>query len=169
MPLHKLLTQCWKKGSVPQDIKDAKIITLFKNKGDRHHCNNYRGTCLLNIVGKLFARIVLRRLVALAERIYPESQCGFRSQRSTVDMIFSVRQLQEKYREQNQPLYLTFIDLTKAFDLLSRDGLFRMLPLIGCPPKLLSIVKSFHDGMRSTVQFDGDISNDFEVKGGVKH
>ena len=43
-----------------------------------------------------------------------------------------------------------------------------MLPLIGCPPKLLSIVKSFHDGMRSTVQFDGDFSNDFEVKSGVK-
>ena len=101
VPLHKLLTQCWNKGSVPQDLKDANIITLFKNKGDRHDCNNYRGISLLSIVGKLFARTVLHRLVALAERIYPESQCGFRSQRSTVDMIFSVRQLQEKCREQN--------------------------------------------------------------------
>ena len=82
-------------------------------------------------------------------------------------MIFSVRHLQEKCREQNQPLYLAFIDLTKALDLVSRDGLFRMLPLIGCPPKLLSIVKSFHDGMRSTAQFDADIPNDF-VKSGVK-
>ena len=82
-------------------------------------------------------------------------------------MIFSVCHLQEKCREQNQPLYLAFIDLTKALDLVSRDGLFRMLPLIGCPPKLLSIVKSFHDGMRSTVQFDADIPNDF-VKSGVK-
>jgi len=168
VPLHKLLTQCWNKGSVPQDLKDANIITLLKNKGDRHDCNNYRGISLLSIVGKLFARTVLHRLVALAERIYPESQCGFRSQRSTVDMIFSVRQLQEKCREQIQPLYLAFIDLTKAFDLVSRDGLFRMLPFIGCPPKLLSIVKSFHDGMRSTVQFDGDFSNDFDVKSGVK-
>ena len=83
-------------------------------------------------------------------------------------MIFSVRQLQEKCREQNQPLYLAFIDVTKAFDLVSRDGLFRMLPFIGCPPKLLSIEESFHDGMRSTVQFDGDFSNNFHVKSGVK-
>ena len=67
-PLHKLLTQCWRKGS---DMKDANIITLFKNKGDRHDCNNYRGISLLSIVGKLFARIVLHTLVALAERIYP--------------------------------------------------------------------------------------------------
>ena len=73
VPLHKFLTQCWRKGSVPQDMKDANIITLFKNMGDRHDCNNYRGISLLSIVGKLFARIVLHRLVALAERIYPES------------------------------------------------------------------------------------------------
>ena len=28
VPLHKLLTQCWKEGSVPQDIRDANIVTL---------------------------------------------------------------------------------------------------------------------------------------------
>ncbi len=91
-----------------------------------------------------------------------------RSQSSTIEMVFSVRQLQEKCREQNQPLHLVDIDLTKAFDLVSRDSLFyRTLPLIGCPPKLLSTVKSFHDVM-STVQFDGDLSDEFGVKSGVK-
>ena len=35
------------------------------------------------------------------------------------------------------PLYIDFIDLTKAFDLVSRDGLFKVLPKIGCPPKLI--------------------------------
>ena len=83
-------------------------------------------------------------------------------------MIFSLRQLQEKCREQNQPLYLAFIDLTKAFDLVSRDGLFKMLPIIGCPPKLLSLIRSFHEGMLSTVQFVGDISKAFGIKSGVK-
>ena len=43
-------------------------------------------------------------------------------------MVFSLRRLLEKCREQNQPLYLAFIDLTKAFDLVSRDSLFKMLP-----------------------------------------
>ena len=40
VPLHKLITQCWKKGSVPQDMKEANVIALFKNKGDRHDCKN---------------------------------------------------------------------------------------------------------------------------------
>ena len=100
-------------------MKDANIVTLYKNKGDRSDCNNYRGISLLSIVGKVFARVTLNRLQNLALRVYPESQCGFRVRRSTVDTIFSLRQLQEKCREQHQPLFLAFVDLTKAFDLVS--------------------------------------------------
>ncbi len=132
--LHELLLQCWEEGTVPQDMRDANIITLYKNKGDRSDCNNYRGISLLSIVGKAFAHVVLNRLQVLAERVYPEAQCGFRSQRSTIDMIFLLRQLQEKCREQRQPLYITFINLTKAFNLVSRKGLFTLLHRIGCPP-----------------------------------
>ena len=90
--LHELLSLCWREGEVPQDMRDAKIVTLFKNKGDRSDCNNYRGISLLSVVGKVFARVVVARLQILAECMYPESQCAFRSGISTVDMIFSVRQ-----------------------------------------------------------------------------
>ena len=168
VPLHKLLTQFWKEGSVPQDIRDVNSIILYKNKGDHSDCNNYCSISLLSIIGKLFAHIILHRLQILADRIYPDSQCGFCSKRSTVDMLFSLHWLQEKCREQNQPLYVTFIDLTKAFNLVSRDGLFKMLPLIGCPPKLLSIVRSFYISVMNTVQFDGDMSAKFKFKSGVK-
>ena len=92
-PLHEVLCQCWKEGAVPQDMRDSKIITLYKNKGERNDCNNYRGISLLSIVGKVFDRDILIRLQKQAERIYPESQCGFRADLSTIDMVFSLRQL----------------------------------------------------------------------------
>jgi exonuclease III len=167
-PLYELLLQCWRENSVPQDMRDAKIITLYKNKGERSDCNNYRGISLLCIVGKVFARVILTRLQTLAENIYPESQCGFRSNRSTIDMIFSLKILQEKCREQQRPLYIAFIDLTKAFDLVSRDGLFKLLPKIGCPPKLTLLAESFHSNMKGTIQYDGSMSSSFEIKSGVK-
>ena len=87
-------------------MRDVSIVTLYKNKDDRGDCNNYHGISLLNIVGKLFAKVVLMKLRVLAERIYPEFQCGFKAKRATIDMTFSLRQLQEKYREQESHFML---------------------------------------------------------------
>ena len=166
--LLELLRLCWREGSVPKDMRDAKKVTLYKNKGNRSDCNSYRGISLLSIVGKVFAKVALARLQVLAARVYPESQCGFRAGRSTINMIFSVRQLQEKCREQNKPLYLAFIDLTKAFDLVSRSGLFHILKKVSCPPRLLAIVESFHTDMQSTVCYNGATSEPFPISSGVK-
>ena len=76
-PLHEILCQCWREGAVPQDMKDANIVTLYKNKGERSNCNNYRGISLLSIVGKVYAWVLLICQQKVAEHIYPESQCGF--------------------------------------------------------------------------------------------
>ena len=63
---------------------------------------------------------------------------------------------------------MAFIDLTKAFDLVSRSGLFRRLEKIGCPPKLRNLVISFHSGMKGRVSFDGSGSELFSILSGVK-
>ena len=83
-------------------------------------------------------------------------------------MVFCLHQLQEKCREQQMPLYIAFIDLTKAFDLVSRDGLFKVLHNISCPPRLHSLIESFHSNMKGTVQFNGNLSEPFDMHSGVK-
>ncbi|XP_076466140.1 uncharacterized protein LOC143297608 [Babylonia areolata] len=72
-------------------------------KAGKRPCNNYRGISL-SIVGKAFARVALSGLQLLAEPVYPEAQCGFRAGRSTIDMVFSLRQLQEQCLEHRRPL-----------------------------------------------------------------
>ena len=109
LPLHKVLCQCWQEGAVPQDMRDSNIIAIYKNnKGEKNDCNNYRGISLRSTVGKVFARVILIRLQKLAEPIYPESQCGFRAERSTIDTMFSLRPLQEKCGEQHYALVYRF-------------------------------------------------------------
>lgn len=142
-------------------------MQLYKNKGDKSDCNKYSGNSLLSVFGKVVTRIVLRRRQVLGERIYPENQCGFRSSRSTVDMIFMLLQLQEKCRKKSVPFYVAFLDLTKAFDTVSSTGLNSVLQRIGFPNTILKIVKSFHDGMQSRVIFDGNVFQCFPVNCGV--
>lgn len=114
------------------------------------------------------ARVLLNRLQQVTDGVLPESQCGFRANRSTTDMIFTLRQLQEKAAEQNQPLYMVFIDFTKAFDTVNRDCLWKILQTYGCPPKLISMIKQLHNGMQAQVNLNGSISTAFPVAQGVK-
>ncbi|KAI8516418.1 hypothetical protein Bbelb_049990 [Branchiostoma belcheri] len=72
-----LYQRCWKDGAVPQDFKDAMIVTIYKRKGDRRDCGNSRDISLLSIAGKLLAKVALSRLQVISEAMLPESQCGF--------------------------------------------------------------------------------------------
>ena len=167
--LHELYQQIWTTQNVPQDFKDAAIVHLYKRKGNQNACTNHRGISLLVIAGKIFARIILNRLTAHLENgLLPESQCGFRKFRGTSDMVFTARQLQEKCQEQHRDLYIAFIDLTKAFDTVIREGLLKIMAMYGCPTKFINIVKQLHDGMKARVQDNGEFSEPFSVSNGVK-
>ena len=83
-------------------------------------------------------------------------------------MIFTARQLQEKCQEQNVDLYMTFVDLSKTFDTVSREGLWKIMAKFGCPAKFIAMVRQFHDGMLARVQNDGGFSDPFPLTNGVK-
>ena len=76
-------------------------------------------------------------------------------------MIFILRQIQEKCREQNMGLYAAFVDLTKAFDTVSRDGLWKILARLGCPQKFLTILRQLHEGQEGQVKHNGSLSDSF--------
>ena len=80
----------------------------------------------------------------------------------------AARQLHEKCQEQNVGLYTTFVDLTKAFDTVCREGLWKIMAKFGCPEKFIVIVRQFHDDMNARVQDDGEYSEPFAVTNGVK-
>ena len=82
-------------------------------------------------------------------------------------MIFAARQLQKKYQEQYDDLFITCIDLTKAFDTVCRDALLQIMEKFGCPRQFTALVRQLHDGMRATVIDNGDTSDAFPVTNGV--
>ena len=72
-----LMTQIWSEAGVVAAWRDALLVPIPK-KGNLHICDNWRGISLLDVIGKLFARILQDRLQCVAEGLLPESQSGFR-------------------------------------------------------------------------------------------
>ena len=83
-------------------------------------------------------------------------------------MIFCLRQLQEKCIEQDRPLYIVFVDFTKAFDTVGRTGLWQLLRKYGCPEKFTTMIESLHTGMMVNVRNGGEVSDTFAITNGVK-
>ena len=163
----RVMQDVWEQGAVVEDWKDAVIVPIPK-KVNLKECDNWRGISLLDVVGKLFARIIQERLQVVAEEILPDSQCGFRKGRGCTDMIFAGRQLVEKCREHDDVLFVLFVDLRKAYDSVPRPALWRVLEKCGVPPTMLSIIQSFHDGMQAEVRVGDTTTDRIEVHNGLR-
>ena len=124
--LTELAVKVWDTEDIPYDWKKQLTVPLHK-KGVFDKCDNYRGIALLSVPGKVFCRVLQRRLARRAEGLLSESQCGFRSGCGCLDQVFMMRILAEKAREFNTPLYLCFVDLRKAYDSVNRQALWAVL------------------------------------------
>ena len=139
--LTELFKSFWDNETLPQEFKDATIVHIYKKKGNKRSCDNHRGISLLAIAGKILARVLLDHLLKHLEQGHlPESQCRFRAGRGTIDMVLAAGQLQEKSMEQHQDLYMTFVDLTKALDIVCGEGLWKIMSKFGCPERFVKIV-----------------------------
>ena len=153
-----------------QQWKDAIIMVLHKKK-DRTKCSNYRGISLVAHADKILLKIIARRLSDYCERvvILPEEQSGFRPNRSTTDVMFMICRLQELARKKRIPLYVCFIDLTKAHDSVDRTLHWTVLARFGVPHNMISAIRQFHDGMRVCVRLDDRVcSRWFAVEQGLR-
>ena len=158
------------KGIVPEDWVVGVIKPIYKNKGSRLEADNYRGITLLSCMGKLFTFILNDRLRSFVEinGIMGEEQTGFRSGFSTMDHIFSLNFIIDFYLNRGKRLYAAFVDYRKAFDMVNRVILWQKLISIGVNGDILRIIHNLYDRAKSCVSYNGDLSEYFNSKVGVR-
>ena len=167
--LSQLLTECWETSQVPEIFLVQIMTSLFK-KGNRTMPENQRGISMISHLSKSLVLLCSNRISAYCEKqdIFPESACGFRPKRSTVDMILTARLLQYSCKEKGISLFLAFIDIAKAYDSVHRETLWKILSCIGIPPKILSLLKTLYGKNKCKVKLNSKFSNFFMIEEGLK-
>ncbi|KAK3557951.1 hypothetical protein QTP86_003867 [Hemibagrus guttatus] len=165
--LTRLCNIAWRSGTVPLDWATGVVVPLFK-KGDRRVCSNYRGITLLSLPGKVYSRVLERRVRPLVEPWIQEEQCGFQPSRGTLDQLYTLHRVLEGSWEFAQPVHMCFVDLEKAFDRVPRGILWEVLWEYGVRGPLLRAVRSLYNRSRSLVCIAGCKSDLFPVHVGLR-
>ena len=135
--LAELFNKCLKESCFPDCWKVSSVAALLKNSGERSTAKNYSPVSLLSVVSKVFEKLVNNRIVDHLDisGLFSDFQYGFRSSRSTADLLTAV-----SHR------------LARAFN---RSGLLELWHLIY--PRLLS-------GFRMLVYFTNLNLMEFQVR-----
>ena len=165
--LHSLFNSIWKDQCVPEDWKKSLIVKVPK-KGGLTECDNYRGISLLSVPCKILCRLLIDRVKSGVDEMIRQEQAVFRSGRGTSEQIFVLRNILEQSQEWQAPVYINFVDFSKAFDCIIRERLWDIMRQYGIPDIFIRTFKALYHQSSSCVTEGGRFSSWFEVKSGVR-
>ncbi len=131
-------------GILPDKLKIAKILSIYK-KDDETHFINYRPISLLHTISKIFDRVIFKQLYNyfLDNKLLYKSQYGFREGLSTANAPYElVDRLTMEMDNKNIPVNI-FLDLSKAFDTLNHQILIKKLEYYELNGLLIKLMENY--------------------------
>ncbi|KAL1446149.1 hypothetical protein WDU94_012366 [Cyamophila willieti] len=165
--LYRVFRTIWMNKKVPDDWRIGIVVPLFK-KGDKKKCANYRGITLTSQVSKLYERILEKKIRSKIEQQLNEEQYGFRPGRSTIDLIFGLRQLMEKKYEYNEDLWMAFLDIKKAFDAVRRIKVWEALQHARIDKSIIERIADLYQNISSQVRTPVGTTDSFAITTGLR-
>ena len=167
--LLNLINQSWREGVLPSLWKEAVITPILKPFKDSHSIDSYRPISLLNTISKVMEKMVSERLLNWLENnnLVNKFQCGFRKGHSTIDHVIRLKNEAAHSIVTGNITVAIFIDFSKAFDLLWRDGLILKLMKLNIKGICLKWIKNFLENRSNKVNIRSTTSNSMEFDNGT--
>ena len=139
--LSKLFNKCTASGYFPNELKVAKIIPLFKNKGSVNDMCNYRPISMLSVFSKLFEKLIHKVISEFLDEndFLNESQYGFRKRRSTLHALLNATENIYQASDSKLNTLGIFIDFSRAFDTVNHSILLKKLNYYGIKGQILQL------------------------------
>ena len=153
---------------MPSIWKHAQIILIHKPGKPPENPSSYRPISLLSVVGKLFEKILLKRITKIAtdNKIIPDFQFGFKSKHSTIHQLHRVVDQISLAFESKKICVGIFLDIAQAFDRVWHPGLlFKLKSFLPAPYYLL--IKSYLNQRTFVTKINGALSNSQIATAGV--
>lgn len=90
----------------------------------------------------MYNRIILNWIRDAIDPHLRDNQNGFRKGRTTIGQILVLRRIIEEVKKNNLTAVLCFIDFQKAFELIDRGIMLKILEAYGVPPNLLRALEA---------------------------
>ena len=125
--IESMFAEIWNDMIIPDEWRKTTITALYKNKGSRKECKNYRGISIGSSFLKLAMAIIIERIKPWYNDQLLPNQNGFRQFFGCPDAIFALKSIQHISSRLNQETYILFVDLTAAYDWCVRTWLFQSI------------------------------------------
>ena len=154
-------------GYLPLSVMDTIIVPLVKDKkGDLGSVDNYRPIAITCIVSKVLEIIILKRYED--HFLTSSNQFGFKANHGTEKCIFVLKQVIDFYKSKSSPVYLCFLDLSKAFDRVNHCILLDKLLERKLPVIIVRILQVWYATQHFVIQWGNSLSAPFNVTNGVR-
>ena len=169
-PLCDIFNTCVEHEYVPCNFRRGIQVPLYKGKNT---CSldpdNYRGITLLTTYNKLFEALIWSRLKQwwYDERIISDLQGATRSGSSCIHTALTLQETISKEREGNRNVFVSYYDVSKAFDSVWVDGLFFQLYKLGIKGSLWRILYKTYVNFNCCVRIGSEMSKWYPMECGI--
>ena len=156
-------------GIVPDAMKLAKVVPIFKKSGSDAIMKNYRPVSLLPVLSKILERIVYNRLFnyLMKHKIISAAQYGFQPNRGTEHAILELQDRVINIMNNKECCVGVFMDLSKAFDTLDHKILLNKLDNYGIRGVAHDWFRNYLSERKQYVHINGVSSEHLPISCGV--
>ena len=160
--IYPLIQQIWEEEKIPTVWNEGHITSLYKGRGDKEKLENHRGITTSSAIGSIMEILIDNRLEAHLP--FTQAQGGGQRGASTCDHLFLLRTIIDVAKMEKRPLFITFYDVSKAYDNVDNRDMLKIVWDEGIRGKLWRLLKNMNSDLKARVKTKYGLTEEIEME-----